>query len=304
MNKNFSKTTFLALGFTALVLGSGCTTTTGTGMTEISEKTQTLGMETLGNARELGGYKTTDGHTVKRGVLLRTAKPCGASEADRQKLVDTYHLAVITDFRMSYEREAEPNPALSGVEDVWCPIIDENLIRANVSGEKAASATNTFERLKIAIDSGIVTDKMYVQFLQGEQGKKGYGEFFKQLLSLPDGKSLLFHCTQGKDRTGTAAMLILSALGVDEETIMQDYLLTNVFNAPLIEKEKQMLSQYNLSEEEMNTYLSVMDQVNPAYMQNALSYLKENYGSVTGYITKELGVTQDDIKTLKAKFLE
>ena len=303
MKNNFSKTAFFLLGVIALSLGNGCTKEEKA-MTEISEKTQTLGMETLGNARELGGYKTTDGHTVKRGVLLRTAKPCGASETDKQKLVDTYHLAVITDFRMSYEREAEPNPALSGVEDVWCPIIDENLIWANVSGEKAAAATNTFERLKIAIDSGIVSDQMYVQFLQGEQGKKGYAEFFKQLLSLPEGKSLLFHCTQGKDRTGTGAMLILSALGVDEETIMQDYLLTNVFNAPLIEKERQMLSQYNLTEEEMNTYLSVMDQVNPAYMQNALDWLKKEYGSVTGYITTELGVTQDDIETLKAKFLE
>ena len=85
---------------------------------------------------------------------------------------------------------------------------------------------------------------------------------------------------------------------------MQDYLLTNIFNASLIEREKQMLSQYNLSDSEMQKYLSVMDQVDPRYMQNAIDYLKANYGSVKGYITKELGLTENDISILKAKFLD
>lgn len=137
-----------------------------------------------------------------------------------------------------------------------------------------------------------------------DQGKKGYTEYFRQLLALPEGNSLLFHCSQGKDRTGLGAMLILSALDVDEETIMQDYLLTNVFNAELIEKERKMFSQYNLSDSDLNKYLSAMDQVDPVYMKNALDYLKKNYGSVKGYITKELGLTEKDFASLKNKFLE
>ena len=262
-------------------------------------------METLGNARELGGYVSHDGRKVKRGVLLRSAKPIGASAADLERLKNEYNLHTITDFRMSYEREAEPNPKIDGVTDVWCPIIDEDMISANVnSSSESAKSMTTFERLKIAVDNGIVTDKMYVVFLSLEQGKKGYSEFFRQLLALPEGKSLLFHCTQGKDRTGVGAMLILSALGVDEDTIMQDYMLTNIFNAGLIEKEKKMLAQYNLSDAALQKYLSVMDQVNPQYMQNAFDYLKENYGSVKGYITKELGVTEKYIGKLKNKFLE
>ena len=272
---------------------------------EITKETQTTGMETLGNAREIGGYVSHDGRKVKRGVLLRSAKPIGASAADLERLKNEYNLHTITDFRMSYEREAEPNPKIDGVTDVWCPIIDEDMISANVnSSSESAKSMTTFERLKIAVDNGIVTDKMYVVFLSLEQGKKGYSEFFRQLLALPEGKSLLFHCTQGKDRTGVGAMLILSALGVDEDTIMQDYMLTNIFNAGLIEKEKKMLAQYNLSDAALQKYLSVMDQVNPQYMQNAFDYLKENYGSVKGYITKELGVTEKYIGKLKNKFLE
>ena len=263
-------------------------------------------METLGNARELGGYPSNDGRKVKRGLLLRSAKPCGASAADIQRLSEDFNLATIIDFRMSYERALEPNPAIPGVKDVWCPIIDEDLLRANISADDSTlqRKLTTLERLKIAVDTGIVGENMYVNFLSGEQGKKGYTIFFKELLALPDGKSLLFHCTQGKDRTGLGSMLILSALGVDEKTIMQDYLLTNTFNAPLIEKERAMLAQYNLSSEQEKMYLAAMDFVSENFMQNALDYLKENYGSVLGYIKKELGLTESDIDRLKKKFLE
>ena len=271
---------------------------------EISMQSQTLGMETLGNARELGGYRTTDGFFVKRGVLLRSARPIGASQADLDKLRDVYHLAVIADFRMSYEIEAKPTPAIGNAKNVWCPIIDEALISANVSMESLSKKLRTIDGIRLAIEKGIVGEKMYVDFVSNSYGKKGYAKFFRELIYLPEGKSILFHCTQGKDRTGLGAMLILSALGVDEDTIIQDYLLTNVFNAPLIEKERQALMQYNLSDAELQSYLSVMDQVNVLYMQNALDYLKKNYGSVLDYIKKELCVSEDEIELLKEKFLE
>jgi len=271
--------------------------------TNITLESQTISMEKLGNARELGGYRTQDGLTVKHGLLLRSAKPRSASEADLLRLQNEYNLATIVDFRMSYETALEPNPAIPHVTNVWCPIIDEDLFSANIPAGKG-KAKNMFERLKIAVDAGIVTDKMYIGFLSNNQGKTGYAEFFKELLALPQGKSLLFHCTQGKDRTGLGAMLILTALGVDEDTIMADYLLTNAFNASLIEKEKAMLAPYNLSKADLNKYLSVMDQVNPDFMQNALDYLKKEYGSAMGYITNELGVSEIDIAMLKEKFLE
>ena len=271
---------------------------------EITMQSQTLGMEKLGNARELGGYRTKDGRCVKRGVLLRSAKPIEASQADLDKLRDVYHLAVIADFRMSYEREAKPTPAVGNARNVWCPIIDEDLISANVSVDSLSKTLRTIEGMRRALEKGIVGEKMYVDFVSNSYGKKGYAKFFRELLSLPEGKSLLFHCTQGKDRTGLGAVFILSALGVDEDTIIQDYLLTNVFNAPLIEKEKQMLMQYNLSDKEIQSYLSVMDQVDVSYLQNALDYIKKEYGSVLGYIKQELCVSEDDIALLKEKFLE
>ena len=100
-------------------------------------------------------------------------------------------------------------------------------------------------------------------------------------------------------------MLILSALDVSEDTILRDYELTNAFNKALIEKEKQMLAKFGVTDEaEINKYLSVMDQVNVKYMVNVLDYLKDEYGSVKGYIKNALKITDEEINQLKDKFLE
>jgi protein-tyrosine phosphatase len=98
-------------------------------------------------------------------------------------------------------------------------------------------------------------------------------------------------------------MLILSALGVDEQTIMDDYMLTNEFNAKLIADERQELLDSGMKEEELDGIMIAGDQVYPQTMTNALDWLKKEYGSVKGYITKELGVTEEQLTQLQNKFL-
>ena len=99
-------------------------------------------------------------------------------------------------------------------------------------------------------------------------------------------------------------MLILSALGVDEDTIMNDYTLTNAFNAEVIASQRKMLLSRGMTEQELTQYMPVLDEVNPQFMANVISWLKENYGSPLGYIIDELGLSEKDIETLRTKFLE
>jgi protein-tyrosine phosphatase len=158
--------------------------------------------------------------------------------------------------------------------------------------------------LMAAVKSGIISPNMYVEFLQGDAGKEGYRRMFEELLALPEGKSLLFHCTAGKDRTGVGAMLILSALGVDQETIMGDFLLTNEFNAEKIAKEQEMVKSLSEDPKEQELLLVAMDYVSEEMMKNALDYLNSEYGSPVGYITRELGITEEQIVQLQDKFLQ
>ena len=275
----------------------------------ITAESQSIGLTGVGNARELGGYKTADGKTVKHGLLLRTAALGKANEEDITRLTEVYHLSEVADLRMDREVQALPDPEIPGVKNVQLRIIDEQeMAKKTASIDKSElegfDPNDKISMLKLAVKSGVLGDQMYVDFLSGNYGKEGYKQMFEDLLALPEGEAFLFHCTQGKDRTGCAAMLILSALGVDEDTIMQDYLLTNTFNAELIENERNMLIEKGYDGEELDTLMIAMDQVNPKLMQNALDWMKENYGSVTGYITQELGVTDEQIEELKNKYLE
>ena len=85
---------------------------------------------------------------------------------------------------------------------------------------------------------------------------------------------------------------------------MEDFLLTNEFNAALIEEDKRMLREEGIPEEDWDAYLPQMDQVSPVYMQNVLAWMTENYGSPLGYITQELDVTEEELNELRNKYLE
>ena len=264
---------------------------------------QSITLKSVGNARELGGYTTVDGRTVKHGVLLRTAALNTISSEDTARLTDKYHLAVIADLRMSLEVAAKPDPVIDGVKYVNMRVINEELFTRELE-KKLAIEGDAVQRLKTMIDTGIMSFDMYVNFLSEDSGKKAYREFFHELLDLPEGHSLLFHCTQGKDRTGCAAMLILSALGVSEDTIMKDFLLTNEYNAEKIAAQRKMLLSHGIDESQLEQYMIILDEVNPKTMATLLSWLKEKYGSPVEYIVQELGVSEEDIAELQTKFLE
>jgi protein-tyrosine phosphatase len=108
------------------------------------------------------------------------------------------------------------------------------------------------------LDSGIISDQMYVEFLQGETGKAGFRNFFRVLLETPEGSAVLWHCTNGKDRTGVAAMLLLGILNVDEETIMADFMLTNTFNEAEITATRQQLQKYIQDEAKLDELLELI----------------------------------------------
>lgn len=277
---------------------------------EVSENSQSLSLTGVGNARELGGYKTEDGKTVKRGVLLRAAKLANATEEDMERLRSVYHLAVDVDFRGDGEVERAPDPEMEGLEYLNIHILDDSMgpseeLEAEIAALEAQGVEiDKITEIRLFMKYGGFTDQMYVDFLSSDVGKAGYARFFQALLALPEDRALLFHCSQGKDRTGCGAMLILFALGADEETVMADFLLTNEYNAALIAEERAYLIENGVGEDELETFMKSMDQVFPEFMANAVQWMTETYGSPMGYITQALGVTDAEMQALRDKFLE
>ena len=283
---------------------------------------QSIGLVGIQNARELGGSPASDGRRVRRGVLLRSAKPSTGTPEDFRRLTEVYHLSKVIDLRSDQElngspelapfthtTEPDPDPVIGTAENIHIPILDlEAMMEQNAAAFEAdasgAAQMDIIKILEMSIKAGFISDELYFGFLDNNMGKEGYSRLFRELLNLEEGTSLLFHCTQGKDRTGVAAMLILSALCVPEDIIVSDYLLTNELNRERIIRERQMLEMSGkVPAGQLDTYLMAMDKVNEKTMTNVIAHIRERCGSVEGYIINELGITQSELNVLRGKYL-
>ena len=268
----------------------------------VTAKEQTLNMSSISNARELGGYKTRDGKTVREGVLLRSAALTEASQEEVDHLINHYNLAAVIDLRASYELAEEPEPQFDGIAQYNFRIMDEQMMAgraAAVSDILTDPNADPIKRMMSILEAGVISDQMYVEFLQGETGKAGFRDFFRVLVETPEGNAVLWHCTNGKDRTGVAAMLLLGVLNVDEETIMADFMLTNEFFEAEISGMRKQLESFIQDKALLEELLVINRGVYAPYMQNAIDYIKSNYGDIPGYVKAELGLTDDDIAKLQ-----
>ena len=269
---------------------------------------QAIDLPGVGNARELGGYAAGAGR-VRDGVLIRTAGLGKVTLEALKRLRDEYRVQYVVDFRMSAERRALPDPVIDGAENLGLSVVemddfaipegvDPSLIK--VLTEPGADRMVLFET---SYAYGMLGPQVYVDFLLGERGKRAYAAFFQALLRLDEGRALLWHCTDGKDRTGCAAMLVLGALGASRETVLADYLLTNEYNASVVDAVRGQAEALGMPAEKADAFVFMCGGVVERYMVQAMETLEERYGGVTGYLADELGVGESELAELRRKFL-
>ncbi|KAI9449146.1 protein tyrosine/serine phosphatase [Russula earlei] len=238
------------------------------------------------NFRDVGGYITKEGKHVKWGKIYRSAAINKLTEQDLQKL-QSLHLAYILDFRGPYEVQAAPDKIPAGAIRISLPAGSENIGDSNYMKTMVKSMRN---------DSALL---QFYSVLTPFPAR--YTPLFDELLQANPDSALLFHCSAGKDRTGIAAALILYALGVDEQTIMQDYLATNYYRRTENERSiKGMMQAYNMDE----TTAKGMMAAKPLYLQATFQSIEKQYGSVDHYLETELGLTPSKRKALQKKFTE
>lgn len=267
---------------------------------------QMINLTSVGNARELGGYAVKDG-IIKNGLLLRSAGLYGISPEDIETLRSEYNLGLVADFRMSYEQQEVPDPEIPEAQNRFFPVMelyDFEGFDPKYEAILSDPGSDRLELMKTAAEMGLLDDKLYVDFIFGDRGKQAYRDFFKCLLELNEGRAVLWHCTDGKDRTGIAAMLILVALGADRKTIIDDYLLTNEYNSKKIQMTKAGLEQKHLPQNFLELALFGAGAVYEKYMTNALDAMTERCGSPEGYLSDMIGVGKNECEELRKKFVK
>lgn len=256
------------------------------------------------NFRDLGGLPTADGRRIKPGRLLRGGHLAYLTPQDRNRLLEEYHLKTVVDMRTEQELFRRPDQKLPQVQYLRCPIFEEKA--EGVTRESAVPNDPVSSALRMAHnleghDPHQRMIQLYGLFLE-EEGIRHYKEFFEILLKQEEG-AVLWHCTMGKDRCGTGAVLVETALGVPEDLVIADYLYTNDRLKPITE---QTIAQALLIENNppLMDIIRAMDAVHPDYLNAVLSKAAAMSGSLIGFIQEYLGMTDEKLDRLRDLYLE
>ena len=268
-------------------------------------KPNPIGLEGVPNARELGGYVLPDGGVIRQGKLLRGGLLSHATDADLQRLRDAFHLSHVFDFRTDGEVKHTPDPEMSGVKSTWLPTIDPQLEKLGTSTLPAEAYRNLPTYLLTHASSPKVQEiarHIYTDMVVNEYTQLQYAAFLQSIINTPEG-SVYWHCSQGKDRTGLGAAFLLAALGADEELILADFSMSNVFYQDEINDLNERIRANGGGVEEEKVVQTFVG-VNADYFIDALRLIDATYGSLDDYLTQQLCLTDEDRQVLKNRYLE
>ncbi len=265
---------------------------------------QRVWLEGVINARELGGYMNREGKKIKGGKILRTGQLYSATSQDKRILNEEYNVGTIIDFRSDFESIPQPDPPILGAQHYDFPVLEFKFTaREQQKLQQVNEERSQGKRLLLLAEAGMTADTgIYERIMFGEPAKKAYKRFFELLLENDSEHSVLFHCTQGKDRTGIAAAMLLTILDFSDELILSDYMLTNKANFDIIHEDISAVSVYT-SDETIIDSVRRMNSVSEHLLEYAFSKARVEYGSVQEYIKKTFDLSEDDIYELKHKYL-
>ena len=274
-----------------------CSCQTDVQKEELELKNQLIGITGAHNSRQLGGYQIGN-KKIKNDLLLRTAAISGLTEADSVLLADKYRVQRIYDFRGKNEAMTSPDiiPGNAG----YLSLSISFDVSENVS-EKKQSQEEMIMMLLQNADNPLVQDMcdhMYDKIFFDEASQDVYRRFFADLVSLdPEDGAVLWHCTQGKDRAGSASAMLLAALGADRDLIMADFTLSKEYYDPFVDK-------IPVNNDTQSKVLNTLISANPVIFEQTLDKVDAKYGSLRNYLTECLGVTSEMMETLRDRYLE
>ena len=242
------------------------------------------------NFRDLGGYKTEDGKTVKWGKVYRSDNLHSLTDED-VKYMERLNIKSVVDFRSDEERNEEPDRLTPNMTPILLPIkfepegVTETLMQDLTFGDLDSS--------NLLRDFNVILVKEFTE---------EYRQFFRHIVD-NGGEPFVLHCTAGKDRAGFGSAMILTVLGVPREKIIDDYLKTNKYVSDHVDEK--------LFEIELKTFfradsdnLRKINLVEERYIQAAFDTIDSHWGGMDQYISEGLNLTQEDIEKIRNYYLE
>ena len=253
-----------------------------------------LAFECVANFRDMGGHTTHDGRRLAPGRLLRAGHLGHATDKDLA-LLEPYGLQRVFDFRTAADIKLEGEDRLtSQAQCVRLPMPDPAKgtdIRALMENSTPADLDGIFgngkaEQMMIDTSAGLVRER-----------REPYALFLK---ALADGSQVpaLFHCSAGKDRAGWAGSVVLLSLGVPEDEVIEQYLLSNRSAEEILNRNRENGQNF------WHDALAPLIGVQESYIQSSFDTVAADWGDFDTDLSEGLGVTNEEREALRANLLE
>lgn len=261
----------------------------GSALLGIAEQPPESRLVTVPNFRDAAGdagsgYRGEGGTPMRQGELFRADDLARLSDDDGQAMAD---LGIVTIYDLRSDKEVEEAP------DRSVPGADRRHLPIDVGATEAAD----FAHMTDPEEGREFMREMNRGFVTDAQARAQFGEMLADIADTEG--AVLYHCTSGKDRTGWTSMLLQHIAGVSEETIMQDYLLTNEYIADTVAPAMEQIEQAGLDPEVFRPMILVEE----SFLQAGLDEVAHVYGDLGTYLTDGLGLDGRQIAALKAKAL-
>jgi len=252
-----------------------------------------LSLQGTPNFRDLGGYEAECGRRLKWGKLYRSSKLSSLTDGDIN-YVSRLGVTLVCDFRQVIEQQLEP----TWLGDENSPVLASLPV---TPGSSTSFMENLHQGIIAVDDSAGFMEGINRDFVSNQMPQ--YAEMFRLLLA--GDQQLLIHCASGKDRTGFGAALILDVLGVSEEAIVDDYLLTNRYLP--VENEVERLSREfsdHSGEAVSEEVLRPMIEVRPEYIRACFEEIRRRYESRQHFYESALSLDTGKVTQLKDRYLD
>lgn len=238
------------------------------------------------NFRDVAGpdaaYVAADGVPLRRGVAYRSNE-LQLTDADAAT-ISGLGVSAIYDLRTAHEVEAHPDAEVPGA--TWHHL------------EVGGIPMLALESLDSREAADEVMRSVYRSFVEAPEARAAFAQLLRHVADAEDGATL-FHCAAGKDRTGWAAALLLHVAGVDEATVLEDYLLTNSFSSATRERYLGLVREH-LGEDKVPVFEVAMV-VDEGFLREAYDAVAREYGDLDGYLREGLGLEASTVERLRGR---
>ena len=253
-----------------------------------------LPLEGAKNFRDLGGYRTSDGHYVRWGQVYRSNHLVNLTAKDSEYL-GSLGIRLVCDVRSDGERARAPDHWTGNAPEFLAVPIGSNLF--------SAPTPDDLKRRAVAIN-GETKDSMRAYDYAIEYA----GQYAKILKRIAAGDlPVVEHCTAGKDRTGVFSAILLTALGVPRDTVIQDYMLSNQYllAADTIETTTADLQRaFGLAEAPDISIVKTIMTARPETLEATLDKIDKTYGSFGNYLRDALKLSDFELTNIRQRLLE